>query len=642
MEAAAIPLRPVTRRSVLEQARSLPNELPLAALAEARDEPRFVVLLMAALQAGREVDASILATGASLLRDPLYLGAAMGRLKGDVAAGAVAALQDGRVVEPWLGAAMCFFAAVWCQRETRRPPRELVQWTRILARRADDDDATAACAATAKLLEDEQLLTLVAGVSGPDWTQVITETTEWLLAAFVGEPADAVPELAPAVARTGPKIGRNDLCPCGSGKKYKRCHVGKPLPTGPAVGSVDDLQQMSLPELLALDLPTLDPKLAEWVLEELLLLGEVDAVLARVEGADAELVASVRERAAVHRLALGDVPGAKAVIAGLADVAPWLEVGIATPAKAIKALEATAREAIDAVDTAPLVDAAYAALYSPFPALGILVARSVLADARVSDDDAWNVLATLHEARDRHDMGPWDAAATWREGKAPGRVAVDKKALESVRKELSVHEAARREAERAFARSEKERARLESEATRARQEAARAVSGGADAQELAVLRAELQSLKAMHKSIHEERNALRREVAQWRSQAEEEAVEADAVEAIDIDADDDGDGTTAPSGLRVPVLPDGFLEHLNRLPAATGRGALARLGELCSGRPTGWRETKPLQGFDNVWRVKVGRSYRMLFRVHEGRLEVLDLVHRQDLEKKLHQLVALR
>ena len=24
--------------------------------------------------------------------------------------------------------------------------------------------------------------------------------------------------------RTGIKIGRNDLCPCGSGKKYKQCH----------------------------------------------------------------------------------------------------------------------------------------------------------------------------------------------------------------------------------------------------------------------------------------------------------------------------------------------------------------------------------------------------------------------------------
>ena len=26
------------------------------------------------------------------------------------------------------------------------------------------------------------------------------------------------------VVRTGPKIGRNDPCPCGSGKKYKNCH----------------------------------------------------------------------------------------------------------------------------------------------------------------------------------------------------------------------------------------------------------------------------------------------------------------------------------------------------------------------------------------------------------------------------------
>jgi len=28
--------------------------------------------------------------------------------------------------------------------------------------------------------------------------------------------------------KVGPKIGRNDPCPCGSGKKYKQCH-GKDL-----------------------------------------------------------------------------------------------------------------------------------------------------------------------------------------------------------------------------------------------------------------------------------------------------------------------------------------------------------------------------------------------------------------------------
>ncbi len=29
---------------------------------------------------------------------------------------------------------------------------------------------------------------------------------------------------APSQRRTGEKVGRNDPCPCGSGKKYKKCH----------------------------------------------------------------------------------------------------------------------------------------------------------------------------------------------------------------------------------------------------------------------------------------------------------------------------------------------------------------------------------------------------------------------------------
>jgi preprotein translocase subunit SecA len=38
----------------------------------------------------------------------------------------------------------------------------------------------------------------------------------------------AAPEAAPSrrdpVATQEPKVGRNDPCPCGSGKKYKKCH----------------------------------------------------------------------------------------------------------------------------------------------------------------------------------------------------------------------------------------------------------------------------------------------------------------------------------------------------------------------------------------------------------------------------------
>jgi preprotein translocase subunit SecA len=34
----------------------------------------------------------------------------------------------------------------------------------------------------------------------------------------------AVVEKPQPFVRTGQKVGRNDPCPCGSGKKYKQCH----------------------------------------------------------------------------------------------------------------------------------------------------------------------------------------------------------------------------------------------------------------------------------------------------------------------------------------------------------------------------------------------------------------------------------
>ena len=37
-------------------------------------------------------------------------------------------------------------------------------------------------------------------------------------------PAEAAAPIMPSVVNDGPKVGRNDPCPCGSGKKYKHCH----------------------------------------------------------------------------------------------------------------------------------------------------------------------------------------------------------------------------------------------------------------------------------------------------------------------------------------------------------------------------------------------------------------------------------
>jgi preprotein translocase subunit SecA len=41
--------------------------------------------------------------------------------------------------------------------------------------------------------------------------------------ARMRESAQSVPQRAQPTS-AAPKIGRNDLCPCGSGKKFKKCH----------------------------------------------------------------------------------------------------------------------------------------------------------------------------------------------------------------------------------------------------------------------------------------------------------------------------------------------------------------------------------------------------------------------------------
>jgi len=39
-----------------------------------------------------------------------------------------------------------------------------------------------------------------------------------------GDDSAVAVAVAPPFVRAGQKVGRNDPCPCGSGKKYKHCH----------------------------------------------------------------------------------------------------------------------------------------------------------------------------------------------------------------------------------------------------------------------------------------------------------------------------------------------------------------------------------------------------------------------------------
>ena len=58
-----------------------------------------------------------------------------------------------------------------------------------------------------------------------DLSKVRTNRTEEVARRAAAAAAGRRPEMVvETVRREEPKIGRNDPCPCGSGKKYKQCH----------------------------------------------------------------------------------------------------------------------------------------------------------------------------------------------------------------------------------------------------------------------------------------------------------------------------------------------------------------------------------------------------------------------------------
>jgi len=57
-----------------------------------------------------------------------------------------------------------------------------------------------------------------------EWMKTPREALEGKTPGEMLEGRALIPQKVETVRRTEPKVGRNDPCPCGSGKKYKKCH----------------------------------------------------------------------------------------------------------------------------------------------------------------------------------------------------------------------------------------------------------------------------------------------------------------------------------------------------------------------------------------------------------------------------------
>jgi mRNA-degrading endonuclease RelE of RelBE toxin-antitoxin system len=62
------------------------------------------------------------------------------------------------------------------------------------------------------------------------------------------------------------------------------------------------------------------------------------------------------------------------------------------------------------------------------------------------------------------------------------------------------------------------------------------------------------------------------------------------------------------------------------------------IGRIAGGELAAFAGSKRLKTAPGIYRQRISGDYRLLFRLHSDRLEILDLIHRRDLERKIKTL----
>ena len=500
------------------------------------------------------------------------------------------------------------------------------------------------------------------------WNVPIDGVVALLPGRAAESPPSSVPVRAPA------KPGRNEPCPCGSGKKFKKCHGEIALaPVTPRISRAERLRtieaqldneyigRLSRAELAELDLVRLPgDALVELVRRQGRLRDWHRATLAYEEyvrrfgkGMDAdELFHGVIFQA----ILAGQLDVATQLLTRLDDPksAPLLELELAMATsesdQALGLLENVARAALQRAGSIRAPEVADVVARRS-PALGILVARGALATNSLFEGDL--LLDWIEEARDDLELPPgdpgqrvFDALGGQRKAKADAKVAeaerdllnqtaADLQArLDGVTNRLHAMEQQSTERERELERDLRAAAESHQRATQAQIETAQ--------RELRAQRQKVDELQAGIRERNEERAALRRQLADLlETHQRSQPRQLEPTRGSESDDDEGGDdlpeGTVHPVRLlRFRAAAESAFESVPRDVAAI---AMRMIGALAAGDAAAWRKVKQAKDMPRqVIIARVGIHHRLLLRTDEGPLEVLDLVTRQSEDVALKRL----
>ncbi len=156
------------------------------------------------------------------------------------------------------------------------------------------------------------------------------------------------------------------------------------------------------------------------------------------------------------------------------------------------------------------------------------------------------------------------------------------------------------------------------------------------------MRERVATLKALVKERHSERNQLRRELESARTQLESLRQKPAAAPESAEQAEEHLLGADISEGkqpVRLPEFPRKFHESLSTLPQSVARAGRGLAGRLAGGDSSAFVGVKRLKSLPDVYRARVSEDYRLLFRLHPERLEILDLINRRDLERRIKAMM---
>ncbi len=502
------------------------------------------------------------------------------------------------------------------------------------------------------------------------------------------QPADLLPEHPPratvggdyTVRRPVPKLGRNDPCHCGSGKKYKKCCYGKDQAllrdASPYAGTtrselknrpglVDDpaviydmrpyeLKRLKPSELGENQLLTGYQCALQYGLRELAFAmlvecesrpserefdrGHFEDLIERVlEAGDLDLACKIRDHCGAN--------------SWYRPHAIQFRFDLLENPERFEPLEHDCRQSMcgafdETIDIdEPLIRLVYDCA-SRYPALAVVLARAAIASNPNRDLDNAMLLDVIRDARVDLDLEPWNDPAEslfdWIEdqNQLKEKAAAENAEVERLSRGLQAARAALSEKKRALHEMEQRVEALARKADQAPEPRQKADAGEQDLETtttqdreatLQRLRFQVAGLKAEIGEQQEQRGQLRRMLEEERRKLSALSKEMPPTKQVSPETDA---VTLTPSGK--PTLPDytdAFRKTLESVPPPVAAKAILAAGRFAALEPAIWQQTTPIKRLPEHYRIRLSADYRMIVRWRPGKsLRILDVIPRQDLE----------